>query len=176
VSKFYPPWLELIPLAFVAFAVIYTNIHYVELPPIFPKHFGASGMPDAWSSKSFWSVYIIPLIGVGVYIFMLVLNLLFIIRPDNPRSVVNLLDQEKDALGPERLEAIRTFTARGIWFLNTLIAALMAFLTYGSINIALGYQVGLGWVMWIFFGAIMAASFGMVIKTMMLSTPPSRKY
>ena len=131
-------------------------------------------MPDAWSSKSLLSVYIIPLIGLGTYLFMLVINLFFIIRPDNPRSVVNLSDQEKDALGPERLEAIRTFTARGVWFLNTQIAALLTYLAYGSINIALGHQNSLGWIMWVFFAVIMGSSLGLVIKTLQLSTPPPR--
>ena len=170
VNKFYPPWLEIFPLAFVVFALVYTDFYYHDLPARVPTHFGASGLPDAWSSKSFINVYLLPLINLLVYLFTLLINLFFIMRPDNPRKVVNLSEKEKDALGPERLETIRTFTTRGLWLINTLVTATLAYLTFGSINTALGRQDGLGWFMWLFFAAIMVVSIGMAIKTLKLSS------
>jgi hypothetical protein len=175
ISRFYPPWLEIFPLALVVFALLYTNAWYDALPSTVPTHFGADGQPDGWSSKSFVSVYLLPLTNLFIYLMMVFINLFLIIRPDDPRRVVNLMEKEKDALGPERLEAIRTFTARGLWLINTLTIGCLAYLTYGSINVGLGRQEGLGWVMWAFFGAFIIVSLGMTIKVLALSSPPTSK-
>lgn len=175
VKKFYPPWLELLPLLLIVFALTYTHINYPHLPAKVPAHFGANGLPDSWSAKSFVSVYFLPLLGLATCGLMLGLNWFMIMRPDDPRAVVNLLESEKDALGPKRLEALRTFTARALWVINTEAAALVAFLAYGSIQVALGQQTGLGWGVWVFLGLFMASSLGLTVQTFRLATPPKRK-
>lgn len=175
VKMFYPPWLELFPLLLIVFALTYTHINYPDLPATVPTHFGANGLPDSWSAKSFVSVYLLPLLGLATCGLMLGLNWFVIMRPDDPRTVVNLLESEKDALGPKRLEALRTFTAQALWVINTEVAALIVFLAYGSIQVALSRQTGLGWGVWVFFGLIMASSLGMTVQTFRLATPPERK-
>lgn len=37
-----------------------------DLPIRIPTHFGPSGVPDAWSEKNFWSVFLLPIIQVGI--------------------------------------------------------------------------------------------------------------
>lgn len=35
---------------------------YADLPPQIPTHFGFSGLADDWSTKTFWSVFMLPII------------------------------------------------------------------------------------------------------------------
>lgn len=59
--------LLLIALMFVAGAVLYPR-----LPEIIPTHWGPSGAPDAFSHKSFLSVFAMPLISIAVYLLLMV--------------------------------------------------------------------------------------------------------
>lgn len=62
--------LVLIAVMFVAGAVLYPS-----LPEIIPTHWGPSGAADAWSHKSFLSVFAMPLVAVGVYALLWVVPL-----------------------------------------------------------------------------------------------------
>lgn len=66
ISRYYPPWLEFLPLILFAMVLYYINNHYELLPDLMPTHFGPSGKPDAWSEKSLWSVYAPLIIGFVV--------------------------------------------------------------------------------------------------------------
>ena len=44
-----------------AIAVGYAWLHYAEMPESIPTHFGASGRPDGWAVRSFWSIMLLPL-------------------------------------------------------------------------------------------------------------------
>jgi uncharacterized membrane protein len=60
--------LVLIAVMFVAGAVVYPS-----LPATIPTHWGPSGAPDAWSQKSFLSVFGEPLMAVGLYALFVVI-------------------------------------------------------------------------------------------------------
>jgi uncharacterized membrane protein len=47
---------------FIAGAVLYPS-----MPMRFPSHWGITGAPDAWSTRSFFSVFLMPLIATAVY-------------------------------------------------------------------------------------------------------------
>jgi uncharacterized membrane protein len=46
---------------------------YPNLPQVIPTHWGPSGAADAWSQKSFMSVFAEPMMAVGFYILFLVM-------------------------------------------------------------------------------------------------------
>lgn len=56
-----------LPLLIIAAMVVAAAILYPSLPERFPTHWGISGAPDAWSSKSFGSVFFMPMMALGVY-------------------------------------------------------------------------------------------------------------
>ena len=62
--------LVLIAVMFVAGAVLYPS-----LPQVIPTHWGPSGAADAWSQKSFMSVFMLPLISLGLYALFIVMPL-----------------------------------------------------------------------------------------------------
>jgi len=90
--------LVLIALMFIAGAVLYPR-----LPATIPTHWGVSGAPDEWSAKSFMSVFMTPLIGLGMYALFLVIPF----------------------LDPKRSNIIRSKKAYGI-ILDALIALMAA--------------------------------------------------
>ena len=152
------------------FAFYYTAINYPLLPEQVPTHFGLAGTPDAWRAKGFWPVYLPLIIGTAVWLSMALINYFSIIRPDDPGKCINLPQRQKEQLGPERLEAIRTATARGVMVLNLTVVAMISTLQYGSINVALGLQKGLGIVAGVFTLAIIVEAIGLSIKTISMTS------
>jgi uncharacterized membrane protein len=59
--------LPIIAAMFVAGAVLYPS-----MPARFPTHWGISGAPNAWATKSFGSVFLMPLIALGIYALLIV--------------------------------------------------------------------------------------------------------
>ncbi|NLO20762.1 MAG: DUF1648 domain-containing protein [Syntrophomonadaceae bacterium] len=169
IKAFYPPALELVPVIFLLFAFSYSAEYYSLLPQQIPTHFGFLGTPDAWSEKGFWTVYVLPLLGAIIWLSMMLINLFLIIQPDDPGRYINLPQKQKDKLGREQLEAIRTTTARGMMLLNLTLAAMIAALQYGSINVALGRQESLGLTTAVFAVAILIEAIGLTVKTISMT-------
>lgn len=168
INRYYSPWLELAILLLFSTTFSYIRVHYDQIPGVIPSHFGASGAPDAWVAKSPWSVYGILLIGFGVYLSMALLNILVIIRPEDPSKIINIPQRDKDLLGPERMEAIRAFTVKSMVGLNLILAALFAYLAYGATNISMGASKSLGPIMWVFVALILGVSVYMTVKLMIM--------
>lgn len=175
IKAFYPPALELIPIILLLFAFTYTAEYYPLLPEQVPTHFGLFGNPDAWGEKGFWSVYTLPLIGTLTWLSIALLNYYLIMGPDDPGRMINLPQQHKDKLGRERLEAIRTITARAMILLNLTLTAMLATLQYGVINIALGRQESLGLITLVFIAAILIESIGLTVKTIAMTFAPRER-
>lgn len=170
INRYYSPWLDFIGLLLFSTAFSYIRAHFDQIPATIPTHFGPSGQPDAWSAKSVWSVYGTLMIGLGIYLSMVLTNIVVIIRPDNPAKIINIPQRDKDLLGPERLEAIRATIARGLAVLNLTMAALFAYLGWGATNVALGISPGLGPVIWLFVAALLGISLYMTVKAIMMSS------
>lgn len=56
-----------LPLVIIGAMFVVAAVLYPSLPARFPTHWGISGAPDAWSSKSLGSVFFMPLMTLGVY-------------------------------------------------------------------------------------------------------------
>jgi uncharacterized membrane protein len=175
ISRFYPPWLDIIPLLLIAGAFCYTNYHYASFPARIPTHFGFNGLPDAWSSKDYWSTYLLLLIGTPIWISMTLMNYFLLIKPENPGRYINISKRDKERLGPGRLEAIRTTTARGILLINLTMITMIVVLQYGLVNTALGWQKGMGYVADIFGLALLIESVGLAIKTVSMTSVSKAK-
>ncbi len=169
ISRFYPPWLELIPVLLLGFAFAYTAMHYAALPEQMPTHFGISGQPDDWSTRGFVSVYLPLVIGLLVWLSMILINYFSIIKPEDPGKYINLPKQQKEKMGPEQMEAIRTVNARGMIVINITVTAMITVIQYGAINAALGIWKGLGWGVGILAAILVAESIWLAIKSISMS-------
>jgi uncharacterized membrane protein len=165
ISRFYPPWMDLVPAMLLIFAVCYTYANYSLLPDQVPTHYGWAGTPDAWAPKSLASVYMLPIIGIIVWVSMTLTNYFLIMLPEDPSKCINLPQKKKDELGVKGMESIRTMTARGMFVLNLTVAAMLAALQYSSINTMLGLQNALGVTFKILTAALIVEAIGLSVMT-----------
>ena len=68
------PFIYALPGLIVMFFIIITGIfYYPHIPSVFPTHYGANGLPNAYSSKTVLSVFLVPIIGAITTIFIIIL-------------------------------------------------------------------------------------------------------
>ena len=104
--------------------------HYSSLPDIIPRHYGFNGEPDGFSGKGI--IWTLPAIGLLMYLGMAILNKF-------PHIFNYLIEITSE--NAERQYIIATKLVR---FLNTIIACVFCYITYATIQTALGQQSGLG--------------------------------
>jgi uncharacterized membrane protein len=61
-----------LPLVIIAAMFVAGAVLYPSMPSPIPTHWGPSGAADAWSAKSFGSVFFEPLIALGLYALLIV--------------------------------------------------------------------------------------------------------
>jgi len=174
ISRFYPPWLDVASAVCLGFVWFYTASRYGLMPDKIPTHFGFGGMPDAWSVKSFSSIYMMLVIGTLVWLSMFLINYFLIIKPEDPRKFINLPQAKKDAMSGEQIEAIRQATVQGMVMINLTMVLMFVLIQYGMVNTALGMQKGLGWGVNILVGALLFETVWLTWKTISLSKLDSR--
>jgi uncharacterized membrane protein len=59
--------------AILAVEIGLTTYFWEALPAQIPTHFGISGTPDAYSAKSIWMVFLIPIIQLAIYLLFVTL-------------------------------------------------------------------------------------------------------
>jgi uncharacterized membrane protein len=173
ISRFYPPWLDVICIVCLGFVWIYTISRFGLMPEKIPTHFGFGGMPDAWSTKSFSSIFMLLVIGTLIWLSMFVVNYFLIIKPEDPQKLINLPQARKNAMGREQMEAIRKVTVQGMALINLTLVFMFALIQYGMVNTALGIQKGLGWGVNILVGGLLIETVWLTWKTISLSKSDS---
>lgn len=174
ISRFYPPWLDLFCLVCLGFMWVYTAARYGMMAEQIPTHFGFSGTPDAWSAKSFSSVFMLLILGTIVWLSMFLTNYFLIIKPEDPRKYINLPRGRKEALSTEQIEAIRRVAVLGMALINLTVVLMFAVIQYGMVNSALGMQNGLGWGVNVLVGILLIEAAWLTWKTFSLSKPDNR--
>lgn len=171
ISRYYPPWLDVFCIAYLGFIWVYTSARYGLMPEQIPTHFGPTGAPDAWSARSFGSVYMLLIIGTLVYLSMFLINYFLIIKPKDPRKFINLPQARKDAMNDAQMEAIRRVTVQGMAWLDVTLVIMFAVIQYGMVNTALGIQKGVGPAALILAGVLLVEAGWLTYKTLALSKP-----
>jgi len=167
-NRCYPLWWEWVVLALIIFSFWYPAVHYAELPAQIPTHFGGSGLPDGWGNKNWINAYIVPLIMAVTSLGMTALTL-WIAGTEDPKKLINLPRKQLEQLTPEQMEKIRMATVQGLFVSKALIVAMSAYLSYMSIQVALGIAKGLGWGIWFLTAALIIYSLYMTVRLLKLS-------
>lgn len=83
-------WKDMPKLPLVLIAVMFAAgaVLYPSLPAVIPTHWGPSGAADAWSHKSFLSVFLMPLVSLALY------GLLWVVPLFDPKRA-NLIRSKK---------------------------------------------------------------------------------
>lgn len=121
---------EIIGLIGVVLLIGLPLYYFNTLPETIPRHFGANGEPDGFSGKGI--IWALPIIGVLMYVGLFWLNK-YPHTFNYPQKVTE-----------ENVEGLYTMGTKMIRTLNTIIASVFAYITYSTIQTALGNQNGLG--------------------------------
>jgi len=113
-------------MTLIALPIIYFN----QLPNIIPVHFGFNGQPDGFGTKDV--IWIMPVLGTFLFLGMSLLN-----KHPHILNYPQMVTEDN----AERLYKTATRMMR---VLNALVACIFAYMTFGTIQTALGNQNGLG--------------------------------
>ena len=122
--------LELGALALLALIWGVTIYHYAELPDEVPRHFDASGEPDAWGGKSI--VFRLPSISLLIYISMTVVSC-FPHRFNYPWPVTQSNAESQYRLARTLLSAIKASCL-----------SVFGYIVWARLETAMGARQGLG--------------------------------
>lgn len=122
--------LEVIAAAGLIVLIVFVIISWPELPDQIPSHFGASGLPDAWSRKlSIWSL---PGIGAGLYLLLTIVSK-FPHTFNFPWAVTEENAERQYQIGRTMVVSLK---AELTW--------LFTYIEFGVIQVAMGKTNGLG--------------------------------
>jgi len=113
-------------ITLIALPVIYFN----ALPDIIPVHFGFNGQADGFGTKDV--IWIMPLLGSMLYLAMSLLN-------KHPH-----IFNYRQKVTEDNAERLYRTATKMMRILNALVACIFAYMTFATIQTALGNQNGLG--------------------------------
>jgi uncharacterized membrane protein len=126
------------------------SIYFYEiLPATIPTHFGISGTPDAYSTKSIWMVFLVPIIQIAIYLlFVLIYR-----YPQYSNWPTTLILQTVEKTKREKIyDVLRSMMA---WTL-VIISLLFGYIQYAIIATANGRANGvLNYVMFGMLGVML---------------------
>ncbi|MGD0581891.1 MAG: DUF1648 domain-containing protein [Bacteroidales bacterium] len=138
--------IEFIGIAFLLFLFVLPLRYYSDIPGMIPTHFNAAGSPDGFGSKT--SLWFLPLTGLVLWLIMTIVNRF----PDKFNFPVKIT--------PENAEVQYRIGTRVIRILKSVILMMFSFISYRTIQTAMGNEAGLGKV---FLPVFLLLTFGIII-------------
>ena len=122
--------LDFIAMVAVTGLIVFPIWYYPQLPDVIPTHFGVNGMPDAYGDKN--NLWWLPAIGVILYIGLKILT--------NYPHIFNY----PVIVTPENAEKLYRSGTRLVRFVNATTSVVFLYISYHSIQVAMGQASGLG--------------------------------
>ncbi len=104
--------------------------YFSELPDMIPRHYGIDGTPDSFSSKKV--IWTLPIVGTILFVGLYWIN-------KYPHKFNYTQKITKDNAEKQYKNVMRM-----IRILNSLIACILAYISFSTVKTALGKQSGLG--------------------------------
>lgn len=146
-----PLQIELISLFLLFITAYLAFASYPALPATIPTHFNFRGLPDGWGDKN--SIFAFPILSTFFYALLTFATILLAISQD-PRRFINLPWKWKEGLTVARLERLRLFICRSLVGMKLVMQGMMAYIVYGTIEVAMGKAEGMGEFLFLFIAAI----------------------
>ena len=127
---------------------VMTAFLWNQIPAIIPTHFGPLGTPDAWSTKSFVMLFLVPLAQAAIF---LLLTLIYKYPQYSNWPTTLILMTVEEEKREKVFEVIRSMLA---WLL-LIISSMFAYLQYIILATANKRANGLApWIMFSFLGVL----------------------
>ncbi|MCD6599044.1 MAG: DUF1648 domain-containing protein [Dehalococcoidia bacterium] len=168
-TRCYPLQLELIPLTLLILSFYIVLSNYSSLPESIPFHFDAQGNPDDWNSKE--RIFLLPSIAAAVFVLLTSFNVWFA-SVNDPKCLINLPEKRKEALTEAQAELLRLFIGRCLFILKILILGLLTYLTWQTVELAMGNVSRLGSLFWLITSVLVIFVVYMVWKSFRLTKAP----
>lgn len=114
---------------------------YPRLPPRIPVHFDGSGVPDRWTDSSPGEWFLLPIIGTGMALLLVLIGRSMPWLASNYPGIINVpkakLFRELDA--PARVRVLAPMSHLMEWT-SALVCVLFASILWGSFEVAIGTE------------------------------------
>ena len=149
-------WIELFLLLLIFLSFYYAITSYPNLPDKIPIHFGADGKADVWNTKSLGNVLAPSYVILAMEVLFSVCTLIITKSKKDPLRFVNLpISRDRvSALPPKAKDEIIEVVLQLMVVIKSIVIAMTSYLSYSTIQIALGKQGTLGEIMWLFIAAL----------------------
>jgi uncharacterized membrane protein len=144
-GRYYPLQLEIVPLLLFIFILYFVFSNYSNLPAQIPTHFDIHGAVDGRGARA--NILIFPIAAAFVYLLLGAICLAFAVIKD-PKNLINLPQKTKDAIGSQSAEELRAVMLRSLFALKLVVFAMMTYLAYYNVQMALGKDESLG-IIWL---------------------------
>jgi len=121
---------NIIGIASIVAMILYIALNWSALPDDVPIHFNAAGEVDRWDSK--WSMLILPIIAIALYIFMEVIEK----RPHTHNYPARLTEQNAAQFYKESCQTLN--------LTKNITTLMLAYIAVRSVLVALEKVQGLG--------------------------------
>jgi len=121
---------NIIGIASIVAMILYIELNWSALPDDVPIHFNAAGEVDRWDSK--WSMLILPIIAIALYIFMEVIEK----RPHTHNYPARLTEQNAAQFYKESCQTLN--------LTKNITTLMLAYIAVRSVLVALEKVQGLG--------------------------------
>lgn len=146
-ADYVPLIWETLPLALIALTASYLAITYAAAPAIIPTHFDAAGNPNAYSTKSIGSYFL--LVWTQLFLFVLI-------------TYLSALTVRAKAQPTASNETFRRRTLRYLFGVKTLMIALMGAMAYAVAQSALSGHADINWALWATLGGVVVVLAGAI--------------
>lgn len=136
-------------LGLIIAALAMTSYLWGQVPASIPTHFGPAGTPDAWTTKSFVALFLMPLVNIVMFLLFALLYKYPQYSSWPTTLILMTVEEEK------RERIFHVFREMMAWILLT-ISAMFAYIQYAILATANGRANGLSPILMIGFIAIIA--------------------
>ncbi|MHC4444603.1 MAG: SdpI family protein [Planctomycetota bacterium] len=151
----------------ILLGIIDTVYYYPQLPDRVASHFGSSGEPDDWMSKTgFLVVSLGFMLFMGFFLFGIAYLCAVMVSSDKWDHIVNLPNKDY-WLAPERRRQTGEFIYRYMLWMNSAVMLFMVAVFHQTIRYNLGrtdHLEDMGWLLCIFLGFMGVWLVGLFVK------------
>lgn len=150
--RFYPGYLELIPILAIILTFAYALFQYPALPESIAAGTAIDGSITAYMDKSMIQVLYSPISGLTLYLLLTFFSYNRMAKLEGPNGELNMTKKMRKKLSPQFLESYRAFSVRMIFASIAGLVLATSLSSFIQIQASLGKAIPyIGILPWIFY-------------------------